>query len=116
MGLLGFAEIDISILVLAAVLLLIVLRGAFRRSLSIWQIMLLGALAVLLTGQISPQQAFQAIDPDVMIFLAAMFVIGQAMQESGYLLYLFNRFVGRPYNQHLEWSRIRSRLPGQSMQ
>jgi len=98
MGLLGFAEIDISILVLALVLLLIALRGAGGRSLSIWQVMLLGALAVLLTGQISPQQAFQAINPDVMIFLAAMFVIGQSMQESGYLLYLFNRIFGRARN------------------
>ena len=98
MGLLGFADINISILVLALVLLLIALRGAVGRSLSIWQVMLLGALAVLLTGQISPQQAFQAINPDVMIFLAAMFVIGQSMQESGYLLYLFNRIFGRARN------------------
>ena len=92
------ANINASIVALAAVLLLIALRQAGGRSLAIWQIMLLGALAVLLTGQISLVQALQAINPDVMIFLAAMFVIGQSMQESGYLHILFSRIFGRARN------------------
>ena len=53
---------------------------------------------VLLTGQISPEDAVRAINLDVMIFLGAMFVIGESMQESGYLLYLFNRIFGRARN------------------
>jgi Na+/H+ antiporter NhaD/arsenite permease-like protein len=86
---------NISVLSLAAVLILIAVRQAKSRSLAIWQIMLLGALAVLLTGQISPEDALLAINPDVMIFLAGMFVIGESMQRSGYLLALFSRLFTR---------------------
>lgn len=98
MDLSELANINASIVALAAVLLLIALRQAGGRSLAIWKIMLLGALAVFLTGQISLVQALQAINPDVMIFLAAMFVIGQSMQESGYLQILFSRIFGRARN------------------
>lgn len=82
---------DISILVLSVVLLLIAVRQVGKFSLQIWQIMLLGALAVLFTGEISLAQAARAINPDVMIFLAGMFVVGQSMQESGYLFHLSYR-------------------------
>ncbi|OPX74314.1 MAG: Citrate transporter [Methanosaeta sp. PtaB.Bin018] len=81
-------DADISILVLSAVLLLIAIRQVGKFSLQIWQIMLLGAIAVLFTGEISLAQAARAINLDVMIFLAGMFVVGQSMQESGYLLHL----------------------------
>jgi Na+/H+ antiporter NhaD/arsenite permease-like protein len=91
-------DVNISLVALAAVLLLIAVRQAGKKSLAIWQIMLLGAVAVLVTGQISPQEAAAAINLDVMIFLAAMFVIGESMQESGYLLYLFNRIFKRARN------------------
>jgi len=47
--------------------------------------MTLGAFLVLITGQISPVEAFTAINPGVMIFLLAMFVIGQGVKESGLL-------------------------------
>ena len=84
-------DVNISLVALAAVLLLIAVRQVGKKSLAIWQIMLLGAVAVLVTGQVSLSEAAAAINLDVMIFLAAMFVIGESMQESGYLLYLFNR-------------------------
>lgn len=89
---------NISALSLAAVLILIAVRQAKGIRLAIWQIMLLGASAVLLTCQISPEDALRAINPDVMIFLAGMFVIGEAMQKSGYLLVLFNRLFSRARN------------------
>jgi Na+/H+ antiporter NhaD/arsenite permease-like protein len=89
---------NISIMALAAVLILIAVRQVGKNSLAIWQIMLLGALVVLFTGQISPEDAARAINLDVMIFLGAMFVIGESLQESGYLLYLFNRFFGKARN------------------
>jgi Na+/H+ antiporter NhaD/arsenite permease-like protein len=54
--------------------------------------MLFGAVIVLITGQISPGNALAAIDPDVMIFLFGMFVVGEAMVESGYLSTLAYRF------------------------
>jgi Na+/H+ antiporter NhaD/arsenite permease-like protein len=89
---------SISIIVLALVLLLIALRQIGDLKLHIWQIMLLGALAVLLTGQISPSNAALAINLDVMIFLAGMFIIGEAMQESGYLLHLSYRIFRKAGN------------------
>ncbi|MEI8003186.1 MAG: SLC13 family permease [Methanothrix sp.] len=89
---------NISVMALAAVLILIAVRQAGKNCLAIWQIMLLGSLVVLFTGQISPADALQAINLDVMIFLVAMFVIGESMQESGYLLILFNRIFGRARN------------------
>ena len=82
---------NISVMALAAVFVLIAVRQVGKNSLAIWQIMLLGALVVLFTGQISLEDAARAVNLDVMIFLGAMFVIGECMQESGYLLYLFNR-------------------------
>jgi Na+/H+ antiporter NhaD/arsenite permease-like protein len=54
--------------------------------------MLLGAIAVLLTLQISPLNAIKAINLDVMFFLFGMFVIGRAMEESGYLAHLSYKF------------------------
>ena len=89
---------NISVMALAAVFVLFAVRQVGKNSLAIWQIMLLGALVVLFTGQISPEDAARAINLDVMVFLGAMFVIGECMQESGYLLYLFNRFFGKARN------------------
>ncbi|MEI6103740.1 MAG: SLC13 family permease [Methanothrix sp.] len=89
---------NISVMALAAVFVLIAVRQVGKNSLAIWQIMLLGALTVLFTGQISLEDAARAINLDVMIFLGAMFVIGESLQESGYLLYLFNRFFGKARN------------------
>ena len=57
--------------------------------------MLGGALAVLATGQITPSAALRAINPDVMIFLFGMFVVGEALVRSGYLAKLANRFFSR---------------------
>jgi len=90
--------INISTIALALVLLLIAIRQLGEFKLQIWQIMLLGALLVLLSGEISPVDAASAINPDVMIFLAGMFVIGEAMRESGYLFHLFNRIFCRAKN------------------
>lgn len=90
--------INISTIALALVLLLIAIRQLGEFKLQIWQIMLLGALMVLLSGEISPADAASAINPDVMIFLAGMFVIGEAMRESGYLFHLFNRIFCRAKN------------------
>ncbi|NLA38598.1 MAG: anion transporter [Methanomicrobiales archaeon] len=78
----------ISIAVLAAVFLLIAIRKIGNVSLGIWQVMLLGAGAVLLTGEITPAEALASIDIDVMLFLFGMFVVGEALAESGYLYHL----------------------------
>ena len=81
--------------VLTAVFLLIMVRQIGPVRLQIWQIMLGGALVVLLTGSIVPGDALRAIDLDVMLFLFGMFVVGQALEESGYLAHVAYRFFRR---------------------
>lgn len=75
----------IPVIILIAVFLLIAVRQVGRYTLKIWQIMLCGAIAVLLFGQISPSDAVRAINIDVMVFLFGMFVVGEALIRSGYL-------------------------------
>lgn len=60
--------------------------------------MLGGALAVLITGQIAPFDALHAINPDVMLFLFGMFIVGEALVESGYLAYVAHRFFSHAKN------------------
>jgi Na+/H+ antiporter NhaD/arsenite permease-like protein len=86
---------NISLVTLIIVFILIAVRqiGTFR--LSIWQVMLMGAGVVLLTGQITPRNALQAINVDVMLFLFGMFVIGRALDESGYLSHLSYKYFKR---------------------
>ncbi len=83
---------------LVAVFLLIAVRQVGRFNLKIWQIMLGGALAVLISGQIAPIDALHAINPDVMLFLFGMFVVGEALVESGYLAYITHRFFSHAKN------------------
>ena len=57
--------------------------------------MLLGAFGVLVTGQISPLEAVKSINLDVMFFLFGVFIIGQSLEESGYLAHLSYRVFYR---------------------
>ncbi len=75
--------------------LLTAVRQVGRFNLRIWQIMLGGAVAVLISGQISLPEALGAINIDVILFLAGMFIVGEAMVESGYLSVLSGRFFSR---------------------
>ncbi len=78
----------ISIISLAIVFVLIAVRQIGKFKPDIWQIMLGGAAVVLFTGQISIPDALQAINIDVILFLFGMFIVGQALEESGYLSHL----------------------------
>lgn len=80
------------------VFILIAIRQVGRFKLRIWQIMLGGAIAVLLTGQISPGDAVASINLDVMVFLFGMFVLGESLYESGYLFSVSHRLVCRAQN------------------
>lgn len=82
--------IPVAILILVFLLIAVREVGGFR--FQIWQIMLGGAVAVLLAGQISPADALNSINVDVMLFLFGMFVVGQALDESGYLSHLAYKF------------------------
>src|SRR3989344_6165080 len=85
----------LSISVLAVVFILIAVRQIGSVKLQIWQIMLGGASVVLLLGQISPEAALKAINIDVLLFLFGMFVIGQALEESGYPSHLSYKMLRR---------------------
>lgn len=82
----------LPIIVLSIVFVLIAIRQVGNVKFQIWQIMLFGAVAVLLTGQISPIDALKSINLDVILFLFGMFVVGQALEESGYLSHLSHKF------------------------
>jgi len=81
----------ISVVIVAIVFVLIAVRRIGNLKLQIWQIMSLGAFGVLVTGQISPLNALKAINPDVMLFLFGMFIVGEALEASGYLSHLSYR-------------------------
>jgi Na+/H+ antiporter NhaD/arsenite permease-like protein len=85
----------IPIIVLALVFLLIIVRRIGKFHLQIWQIMAMGAIAVLATLQISPLNALKSINLDVMFFLFGMFIVGEALVNSGYLSYLSCRLFRR---------------------
>jgi Na+/H+ antiporter NhaD/arsenite permease-like protein len=85
----------VPLVVLLIVFLLIAIRQIGKIRLQIWHVMLMGAIAVLATRQISPLSALKAINPDVMLFLFGMFVVGRAMEESGYLSHISHRLFGR---------------------
>ena len=76
---------NISLIALIAVFVLIAVRQIGNIRVQIWQAMLLGAVVVLLTGQIPLNSALRSINLDVMLFLFGMFVIGHSLEESGYL-------------------------------
>ncbi len=85
----------VSVIVLLVVFVLIAVRRIGRLRFQIWHAMLLGAVAVLVTGQISPVQAVRAINLDVILFLFGMFVVGEALDQSGYLSHLAFRLLRR---------------------
>lgn len=86
---------SIAFITLVIVFLLIAVRQIGSAKLRIWQIMLGGAVIVILTGEITPLAAFHAINFDVIFFLWGMFIIGQATEDSGYLTHICRKFFGK---------------------
>jgi Na+/H+ antiporter NhaD/arsenite permease-like protein len=78
----------VSLVILIAVFVLIAVRQVGRFRFQIWQVMLLGAIGVLATRQIPLLEALKAINLDVILFLFGVFIIGQAVECSGYLTHL----------------------------
>jgi len=85
----------VPVIVLFIVFFLTAVRKIGGIRLAIWQVMLGAAVVVLITGEISPREAASAVDWDVMLFLFSMFVIGQALEESGYLAAAAHRVFSR---------------------
>lgn len=57
--------------------------------------MLAGAIVVLFLGEITPQEAIASINLDIMFFFFGVFVIGEALSQSGYLAHLSYRLFRR---------------------
>ncbi len=85
----------LPVIVLLAVFVLIAVRRIGNIRLQIWQIVLAGAIAVLLTGQIGLAAAASYIDMTVIFFLIGIFIVGAALTESGYLQYVAHRLFRR---------------------
>lgn len=90
--------IAIPIVILIIVLFLITLRQLLNLSIEIWQIMLLGAISVIVLNEISLSSAIESIDIDVMLFLFSIFIIGKALEESGYLSHISYSFLKNSRN------------------
>jgi Na+/H+ antiporter NhaD/arsenite permease-like protein len=89
---------DLSVLILLGVFVLTALRQVGSLKLQIWQVMTLGALSVLVLGEISLEEALKAINIDVLVFLFGAFCVGEALNRSGYLACLGSRIVSRAKN------------------
>lgn len=72
----------------------IAMRGRWT-GYKIWHVMAIGAMLVVFSGYFSPLQALSAINLDVMFFLFGMFVVGEALERSGYLGQLAAWLYGR---------------------
>ncbi len=89
----------ISVVILLIVFTLIAVRQIGKVKLEIWQVMTLGAIACLLTCQISLLNAFKSINLDVILFLFGMFVVGVGLEESGYLSHISYKVFKRAKSQ-----------------
>jgi Na+/H+ antiporter NhaD/arsenite permease-like protein len=79
--------------IFVVVYVLIALRNFRRFKIPIWTIMLAGAVAMIFSGALPLQDAYSAINLDVIFFLLGMFSIVAAMDLSGLLEYLTARMV-----------------------
>lgn len=89
----------ISAIILLIVFTFIAVRQIGKIKLEIWQVMTLGALGCLLTGEISAFDAVKSVNLDVILFLFGMFVVGVGLEESGYLSHLSYKIFKRAKSQ-----------------
>ncbi|RPI02180.1 MAG: anion transporter [Ignavibacteriae bacterium] len=89
---------NIPVVTLAIVCVLIAVRQVGTVRLQIWQVMALGAGTVLISGQITLPEAISAINFDVLIFLFGMFIIGEALEESGVLAHAVYNYFKRAHS------------------
>src|SRR3990167_3927048 len=85
----------VSVIILCIAFIAIALRQVISVIIPIWVIMAFGAVASIALQNTSALHALASIDPDVMLYLFGVFLIAQAMEESGYLAQLTNRLFAR---------------------
>ncbi|MCX8197624.1 MAG: SLC13 family permease [Candidatus Micrarchaeota archaeon] len=85
----------VPVVILAFVLASILFRSFLPAKIAPWQSMAAGATAAMALGKISLQQAFFAIDWEVMAFLYGMFLLAYFLQKSWYLEHLGYKILHR---------------------
>ncbi|MGC8936054.1 MAG: SLC13 family permease [Candidatus Methanomethylicaceae archaeon] len=70
------------------VYMLIVVRRIGRLKFEVWTAMLIGAVALLASGALTLEAAFQAINMEVILFLFGMFLLTEIMAQVGLLQYI----------------------------
>lgn len=75
--------ITTSLIVSCLIFLLIAVRQWLPPSVRIWHIMVAGASVLLVLGEISPAEAWTAIDWNVIAYLFGVFAIGAALYDAG---------------------------------
>jgi len=88
----------IVIYILLGIFILLATRRLLPWRLRIWQIMVGGCILVLVTRQISLFDAFKAINFNIIFYLFGVFMIGEALEQSGYLSYLGYRLFRHARN------------------
>ena len=81
-------NVSLPIILLVAVFIAIAIRKVGQLHLPIWLIMLIAAIIVLISGDISIRKAYHAINFEVLFYLFGVFIIGQALESSHYLEHL----------------------------
>ncbi len=74
---------------------LIIFRNIKGINIPIWAAMVIGAAAVLVLGIVELDDAFYAINFDVIFFLLGMFVLVSGLESSGMLHHVTNRILSR---------------------
>ncbi|MFC3229690.1 SLC13 family permease [Marinibaculum pumilum] len=74
---------SVALAISLAIFAVIAVREWLPPAIRIWHVMALGAVAMLATGQISPRDAFDAIDWNIILYLFGVFAIGHALFTSG---------------------------------
>jgi len=87
-------QIQLQVLIIFLfVYTLIVIRRLGKLKVEVWTAMLIGAMALLGTGSISLEEAFHAINMEVILFLFGMFLLTEVMAQVGLLQYITVRLI-----------------------
>lgn len=85
---------SLSLAVSLAIFAVIALREWLPPALKIWHVMVAGAVVLLAAGAIPPEEAFRAVDWDVLLYLFAVFSIGRALYDNGIAQRIADRLAG----------------------
>ncbi len=92
----------ISLIILGIILVAIALRQCLPIRTPIWTIMIIGAFLCLISQQITPHQALNAIDLNVILYLFGVFALSSALEQSGLLEHTVDRWFNHCPNFNVQ--------------